>query len=116
MQQQPPTSTPLSLVVISTPNNNLVGNNFVYVNEKQFPSFPIYVKIKKQILTAQKHEKVPLGQVALNKVQRMSCHVSEKQPCEVEIFTPPATNFTLGSLTLGILKYCIYISRIIRCQ
>lgn len=93
------------LTVVSQPSNNLVGLNHVYVNANQFPSNNsngiFFVQIKNVVLSAHVHDKVALNCIALNKVQRMTCHVSENTQIAVQVFSMPDKNFTIGAMSLG---------------
>lgn len=86
------------LVVVATPSNTLVGTNLVYVNAKQFTKLPCYVQINEHVFTAQAHANIEVGNIAVNKIQRIAAKV--KASADVTLFELPS-NVTIGAFTLG---------------
>ncbi|KAG2392305.1 hypothetical protein C9374_012557 [Naegleria lovaniensis] len=93
---------PKSLKVTNTPGKNLVTTNYAYVNEKEFPEFPIYIKVRDIVLIAQSHSAIELGSIALNKIQRQSAHLPNNADADCDIFRVPKQSFELSLVTMEI--------------
>ena len=89
------------LKVTNTPGKNLVATNYAYVNEKEFPEFPIYIRVKDIVLIAQSHPSIEFGSIALNKIQRQSAHLPNNADAECEVFHVPKHNFELSFVLFG---------------
>ena len=98
---QEPSSGPKSLKVTNTPGKNLVSTNYAYTNDKEFPEYPIYIKVKDIVLIAQSHPSIEYGSIALNKIQRQSAHLPNNADAECEVFHVPKHNFELSMVLFG---------------
>ncbi|KAL9653977.1 hypothetical protein ABK040_014186 [Willaertia magna] len=91
------------LKVTNNPDKSLVSTNYAYVNQKEYSSFPQYIKINDSIvLIVQPHPKIEYGYIGLNKIQRQSAHIPNNADAECEIFHLPTKNFEFGLITFDV--------------
>ena len=96
-----PNFGPKNLKVTNTPGKNLVATNYAYVNEHEFPEYPVYVKVRDIILIAQAHASIEYGSIALNKIQRQSAHLPNNADADCELYRVPKQSFELSFVTMG---------------
>ncbi len=91
----------IELNITNTPANNLVPSNFVYVNGQQFPKRAL-LKVNNCVFIAEPHNIIQPGQIGVNRFQRISAHIPLNKSIKAQIYTPPADDFLLSSLTIGL--------------
>ncbi|XP_008775164.1 vesicle-fusing ATPase-like [Phoenix dactylifera] len=101
-----PSSTAESMVVVSTPNQDLALTNFAYCSTGDLRKFStpgsslIFTLVGNSVvLNLRAHESIRDGHIALNALQRRHTKVSAGDSISVSRFVPP-DNFNLALLTL----------------
>lgn len=79
----------------------IVGTNLAYVHPSTFNGKQTYLKVNKHIFLVESHENMKVGDIGLNKIQRISAQVSEGRKYTCEIFNVPTHNFHLDNISVG---------------
>jgi vesicle-fusing ATPase len=93
---------PLTLQICSTPSNDLVHLNLIYVAPGTVGPSVRHLKLNDHVFNVSPHQDVAPGTVALNGIQRRSARVSTGDEVVVEPFQTPGKSFGMESVTIEV--------------